>query len=122
MDKITLMDKKLEKLSKEPFSVEAARKYFESRKDLKKLFNVEYKGKDRQARFDISPISEYRWFIQLGCEYGVPRSLMLKSIQKFDKRFKDYNLVTFNLYCTRMFKMTPIESENDDRILGGGGG
>ena len=102
------------------FSVEAAKEYFASRKDLVKLFDVEYKGKDRKARTDKSPVSEYRWFIQLCSEYGIPRSVMLKSLQKFDNRLKDYNLLAFNLYCSRMFRIVPIESKNDERILGGG--
>ena len=113
-----------------PFSLEIAKELF-YKNGLEKLFVVEFKGKDRKARTDKSYISELRWFIQLCSEYGIPRSVMLKSIQKFDDRFKDYNLLAFNLYCSRMFKLTPIDDKKDtinkrktERILDGrrGGG
>ena len=111
------MDKKLEKLSKQPFTVEAARKYLESRKDFKKLFNVEYKGTNRQTRLDKSPISEYRWIIEICLEYAIPLNILQKSIQQFDPRLKDYKMITLRMYCSRMFKKTPIENKTEDRIF-----
>lgn len=89
---------------------------------LKKIFNVTYKGKDRKPRTDKSPISEYRWFIKLCSQRGIPRRIILDAILENDDRFKDYNLLAFNLYCSRMFKIEPIEDKKSSKSLINRGG
>ena len=90
---------------------------------LPRLFKVEFKGKeDRKPRTDKSNISQYRSFILHCSQRGIPRSVMLKVLQKHDESLQDYNLLAFNLYCSRMFSLTPINGEKDSSQNNGGGG
>ena len=77
---------------------------------LKKKYNVEFLGNEkRKIRSDVSPIGEYRYFLLNCLRRDVPRRIILKVLQDNDERFGDYTLARLNLYCSRMFKRTPID-------------